>query len=98
MSLFDMNITSLIRRRMLQCWLHSFLYYELNTNIISDEKWSMWAKELAELIKKYPKEFQTIKHWEIFKDFDGSTGFDLAKKATPRLISKAYMLLGRKIR
>lgn len=56
----------------------------------------MWARELVELIKKYPKEFRTIKHWELFKDFDGSTGFDLAKKATPRLISKAYMLLGRK--
>lgn len=96
MALFDINVVSLIRRRMLQIWVFSYCYYELNESPISDEIWSVWAKELVALIKKYPKEFRTIRHWEIFKDFDGSTGFDIAKQATPRLISKAYMLLGRK--
>ena len=53
--------------------------------------------ELVGLIKKYPKEFKTIRHHEIFEDFDGSTGYHLVKHATPALITKAYMLTGRKI-
>lgn len=99
MALFsiDNDITSLIRRRMLQIAVTSYIYYELNENIISDETWSKWAMELVELIKKYPKEFKTIKHHEWFEDFDGSTGFQFVKLATPRLITKAYMLTGKKI-
>ena len=97
MPLFNINnnIVSLIRRRMLQIAVHSYIYYELNENIISDETWSKWAKELVELIKKYPKEFKTIKHHEWFEDFDGSTGFQFVKLATPNLITKAYLLTGR---
>lgn len=98
MALFNLNnekIISLIRRRMLQVWVFSYCYYELDESPISDDTWIKWAKELVELIKKYPNEFKTIKHHEIFEDFDGSTGFDIAKKATPNLISKAYYLLGR---
>lgn len=89
------DIVSLIRRRMLQVWVHSYIYYEMDDNVISDETWSKWAMELVDLIKKYPKEFKTIKHWDVFKDFDGSTGYHLVDKATPNLISKAYLLTGR---
>ena len=81
---------------MLQIAVHSYIYYELNTNVISDETWSKWAKELVELIKKYPKEFKTIKHHEWFEDFDGNTGYQFVNFATPRLITKAYMLCGKK--
>ena len=99
MALFSLGlnetIVSLIRRRMLQVWVFSYCYYELNESPISDAKWTKWAKELAELIKKYPKEFKSIRHYEIFEGFTGDTGFDIAQKATPRLISKAYYLLGR---
>ena len=80
---------------MLQIAVHSFIYYELNDSVISDSTWSKWAMELVDLIKKYPKEFKTIKHHEWFEDFDGSTGYYLVAKTTPRLITKAYMLTGR---
>ena len=82
---------------MLQIAVHSYIYYELNTNVISDETWSKWAKELVELIKKYPKEFRSIKHYEWFEDFDGSTGYQFVKLATPALITKAYMLVGKRV-
>lgn len=97
MALFsiDSNITSLIRRRMLQIAVHSYIYYKLDTNIIDDYTWSKWAMELVDLIKKYPKEFKTIKHHEWFEDFDGSTGFQFVKLATPNLITKAYLLTGK---
>ena len=57
MPLFNINndIVSLIRRRMLQIAVTSYIYYELNENIISDETWSKWAMELVELIKKISK-------------------------------------------
>ena len=80
-----------LQQRMLQVWLHSYIYYELDDSIISDHQWNEWAKELAEHIND--PIFKTIKHHEIFEGFDGSTGFDIAKKATPNLINKAKQLL-----
>lgn len=87
------DIISLIRRTWLSVWLHSFLYYCLDKSIISDVEWNKRAKRLAELVKEYPVEASTIKHYELFKDFDGSTGFDIANKATRKLKNKAHMLL-----
>lgn len=34
--------------------VHSYIYYELDTNIVSDHQWSEWATELANLQNKYP--------------------------------------------
>lgn len=107
MALFDINskktelnkielnkdIISLIKRTWLSVWLHSFLYYCLDKSIISDVEWDKRAKRLANLIREYPNEAKQIKHYELFRDFDGSTGFDIANKATRRLKNKAYMLL-----
>lgn len=67
-----------IKQRRLQILVHSYIYYELNQNIISDDKWNKWAHELAELQKKYPKESEETPYYDKFKDFDGSTGMDLA--------------------
>lgn len=92
-SLIEDPILSHIRRRMLQVWVHSYIYYELDTNIISDIMWDKWSKELCELKEKYPDVFRKIKHSNIFRDFDGSTGYDIAKKATKNLIYKAHFLL-----
>ncbi len=69
------TIKSKIRQRRAQMLVHSYIYYELNDNIISDDTWSKWAKELAELQKKYPKESAEVEfHYEDFKDWDGSSG------------------------
>ena len=37
-----------LRRLML---VHSCIYYELNTNVVSDHKWQEWANELTSLQK-----------------------------------------------
>lgn len=52
--------------------VHSFIYYELNTNIWSDDYWDEVAKELLTLEQKGSA------YEELFKDFDGSTGMQLA--------------------
>lgn len=101
MALFNINepvklnedIVCLIRRRWLQVWVHSFIYYKLGTSIISDTMWDKWARELVDLKAKYPNEAKSIKHYDIFADFDGSTGFIIASKGTPNLIKKAKQLL-----
>lgn len=54
--------------------IHSYLYYEKNVNIITDSKWSEWAKELAHLQNEYPKESSEVEFYGMFKNWDGSTG------------------------
>lgn len=70
--------------QMLERWIlvHSLLYYEFNTSIISDEMYDKNSKQLAEMIKKYPNSFKQTKYYYCFKGFDGSTGFDLYDKLT----------------
>lgn len=73
--------------------IHSYIYYELDTNIVSDMKWMQWARELVELQKKHPDESKKVKWYELFKDFDGSTGFHLAKAIDEAGVGKANFLL-----
>ena len=73
------TIQEKIKQRRLQMLVHSYIYYELNDTIISDAKWSTWAKELVELQTKYPEEANKVDYAKEFSDFDGSTGFNLPK-------------------
>ncbi len=71
------TIKEKIKQRRRQMLIHSYLYYELDENIVSDNKWSKWAFELAELQKQYPKESNEVEYAELFKDWNGSSGADL---------------------
>lgn len=68
------TIKEKIRQRRRQMLVHSYIYYELNENIIDDSTWSMWAKELEQLQKDYPKESAEVEEYENFKNWDGSSG------------------------
>ena len=68
------TIKEKIRQRRRQMLVHSYIYYELNQNIVSDHQWSEWAKELQELQQKYPKESAEVEEYDQFKDWDGSSG------------------------
>jgi len=63
-----------IKQRRLQILVHSYIYYELDQNIISDATWSRWAKELCQLQKDNPDISKSVEWYDAFKDFDGSTG------------------------
>lgn len=61
--------------------LHSYIYYELDNNVISDNEY----KELVDLYLSYlkktdKKDIKKTNLWYVFKDFNGSTGFDLFRK------------------
>ena len=63
-------------RRMLV--IHSSLYYVFGLSILEDKEFDKLAYELVGLQKKYPKASKVVVYeYKAFKDFDGSTGFDL---------------------
>ncbi|MFR7272485.1 DNA ligase LigA-related protein [Streptococcus pneumoniae] len=68
------EILELMNRRERQLLVHSFLYYQMNENIISDHTFDMWSKEMADLIKDHPEIFKQTVYYEGFQGFDGSTG------------------------
>ena len=85
-------ITSKILQRRLQILVHSYIYYELDDNIVSDAKWSEWAMELVQLQKDNPLIASKVAYAKDFVEFDGSTGFNLPYK-NKEIIEKANRLL-----
>lgn len=79
-------------RKQNQLLVHSFLYYQLDTSIISDHAFDLWSKQLATAIQDYPEVFAQSHHFRDFKDFDGSSGFDLPF-ANPDVQARALRLL-----
>ena len=64
-----------IKQRRSQMLIHSYLYYHLDTSIISDDQWQQWANELHDLQKLYPDPIGFYDN--VFQDWDGSTGMHL---------------------
>ena len=89
----DLDIATKIQRRRYQVLVHSYLYYEMNENLISDSKWSAWAVELAELQSKYPHIANKVPYDKDFIDWDGSSGAFLDYKDKPNIVTTAQHLL-----
>ncbi|MFT8313277.1 MAG: hypothetical protein ABF633_03365 [Clostridium sp.] len=73
----DEKIFYLIRRRRLQMLIYSYLYYKLDNSILHDRDFDKMALELKELQKNYPEESKAVELYEEFKNWDGTTGYDL---------------------
>ncbi len=58
--------------------LHSYIYYELVDSIINDKIYDKMCHEYLTLIKDY--DIKKSKFYIVFRDFDGTTGFDLYYK------------------
>jgi NAD-dependent DNA ligase adenylation domain len=86
------EIMAKIKQRRRQILVHSFLYYQLNENIISDHQFDKFCNELVDLQKQYPKEAEAVDHAEEFKDFDGSSGYDLPY-SLPDIQNAGYHIL-----
>lgn len=71
--------TELMKIDSLQDWIviHSIIYYELNNSVVNDATFDKNCKDLVDLIKMNPETHKESNLYYIFKDFDGSTGFDL---------------------
>lgn len=77
---YDNSIAARIQQRRYQILVHSLLYYELDTNLVTDAKWTEWGQELCELQNAHPDIASQVIFAEAFKGFDGSTGFNLPYK------------------
>lgn len=89
----DRSPAEVMAQRERQVMVHSYLYYELDSPIISDWQWMMWANELADLIKQYPKEFKESPLYTAYKNFDPATGMGLYKNDLEWCDFKARQLL-----
>ena len=60
-----------IRQRRIQMLVHSYLYYELDDNVVDDHKWQQWADELVELQKQ---KIDIGFYDDAFRDWTGASG------------------------
>jgi NAD-dependent DNA ligase adenylation domain len=81
-----------VNRRQRQILVHSFLYYQLDTSIIADHIYDLWCKQLAVFMKENPEIAKQSFYYEAFKEFDGSSGYDLPF-TIPHIQSTGYKLL-----
>jgi hypothetical protein len=73
----NLSKVSMIQRRRRQLYVHSYLYYRMNTTLVPDETYDRWARELIELQKDYPRESETAPYHDDFKDFQMGDSFAL---------------------
>lgn len=90
----DLEIAELIQQRRIQMLVHSCIYYNMDENVVSDEVWQKWARELVDLQTNHPEISQKVWWYEAFKDWDASTGAFLPLD-DPWVINKAQALLAR---
>lgn len=58
--------------------IHSYIYYEMNNNVISDKTYDAKSKELTKLKNDYPELWKTSEYYKQFGDeYNGATGFTL---------------------
>lgn len=58
--------------------VNSRLYYDRNITVMSDREYDSISKQLVVMQKKVSKEIlKKTDYYDAFKDFDGTTGFDL---------------------
>jgi hypothetical protein len=87
------DIASLITRRRRQFLVHSFLYYKLDTSIISDHEYDRICRELYELQRDRPDLAASLPYHELCAPLDASgSGFYL-RDYPPEIVNKAFHLL-----
>lgn len=58
--------------------IHSYIYYELDNNVISDKEYDTMARKLAKLRDEYPDLWKKSYYYKQFGDeYNGATGFTL---------------------
>lgn len=63
--------------------VHSYIYYELNNNVISDKQYDAKSKELVRCKNEYPELWKSSMYYKQFADYSGVTGFTLYYELDP---------------
>ena len=88
----ELPIAQFIQRRRLQMLVHSCIYYDMDSSLITDKQFDDWGKELVKLQSNYPEIASRVCYAEAFKDWDAGTGAFLPLR-DPWVIRKAQQLL-----
>ena len=88
----ELPIAQFIQRRRLQMLVHSCIYYDMDSSLITDKQFDDWGRELVKLQSNYPEIASRVCYAEVFKDWDASTGAFLPLR-DPWVIRKAQQLL-----
>ncbi len=71
-----------LQRRVL---VYSYLYYNLSISCITDKAFDCISKQLVQYQSNTPVEIaKQTQYYYIFKNFDGTTGFDLFSLLKPK--------------
>ena len=89
----NLEAMKIMEQRERQIIVHSYIYYELNDNIISDDHWAALGKDLVRLRERFPEEFELTKYAELFANFDASTGYGLYSKDSEYWHAQAKWLI-----
>ena len=73
------SIPELIKRRRSQMLIHSYMYYEKDNPVISDDQWQVWAFELEKLQENYPEHCKLDWYDDVFVGWNGATGCHLPR-------------------
>lgn len=87
------SIVELIKRRRFQMLVHSYIYYKMDSNIITDYQWSKWATELAKLQRDYHEESKEAPLHDDFNGWNGSSGAYLPLNKYPWVKFRAECLI-----
>lgn len=74
--------------------IHSYIYYNLDRNIMSDTKYDKLSYNLVDLIKQHPEEFRQSEYASIFETFDGNSGFGLYEALTDEQKARIQQIAG----
>lgn len=83
----DKEKIQLLQRSIL---VDSYVYYELNENLLADSDYDANTRQLLTLKKANPEAWERSRYRKYFKNFESGTGFDLMYKVrkNPNLFRK----------
>lgn len=84
------TVAEKIKQRRSQVLVHSCIYYRMGSHVVSDEQWQKWANDLRDTQNLFG--YQIGFYDEVFKDWDGSTGYHLPL-SDPWVVHRAQQLL-----
>lgn len=89
------NVTTreLIWRRRQQFLIHSYIYYILNDNIISDEMFDRICVELYHLQQDYPDVAESLPYHDICSQIDDTASGSFIRDYPVAIVSKALYLV-----
>ena len=75
--MMDLDILSKINQLESQIWCWAIIYYRLGDSIVTDKQYDLTSKKLQRMTQEYPDEFKASRHYDVFKDFEWVSGYDL---------------------